>query len=142
MSIKAIKGKKIGMIMVKNSTTSSKNAINIIEAGELKEKPVNKGLNIHNKSLIFLLEGNENFRRVIWFMAYLYVGDEKNQRYLKEVKKQKKLDLVLNEGLKEYFEKEKIKDVKIPEFKISKELNSDEETVFGYLINQIRDEEW
>jgi len=109
MSIKAIKGKKIGMIMVKNSTTSSKNAINIIEAGELKEKPVNKGLNIHNKSLIFLLEGNENFRRVIWFMAYLYVGDEKNQRYLKEVKKQKKIRFSIKWRIKRIFWKRKNK---------------------------------
>jgi len=91
MSTEVKKGQKISMMMIKNFTTSSKNAIKVVEERELKEWPVRKGINLHKNTLIFLLEGSESFRRVMWFLVLAYKMDEVNQKYIEELKKRKRV---------------------------------------------------
>lgn len=132
------KNQKISLLSMKNLTTSKKNAISIVEKGKLKDWPVNKGINLHNNSLNFLLEGDESFRRVLWFLILLYRIDIINQEYLLEAAKQQELDIIADNTLKELFERNGDK-VNFKDFKKSLEFNSDKETIFGYLINQIRE---
>lgn len=137
------KGQKISMMMIKNFTTSSKNAIKVVEEGELKEWPVRKGINLHKNTLIFLLEGSESFRRVMWFLVLAYKMDEVNQKYIEELKKEKELDKIIDSALEEYAEKEGVKNIEIKEFKQSKEMKVEEGTMIEYIVSNIKEKkEW
>jgi len=143
MSTEVKKGQKISMMMIKNFTTSSKNAIKVVEEGELKEWPVRKGINLHKNTLIFLLEGSESFRRVMWFLVLAYKMDEVNQKYIEELKKEKELDKIIDSALEEYAEKEGVKNIEIKEFKQSKEMKVEEGTMIEYIVSNIKEKkEW
>src|SRR5690606_14411370 len=69
--------------MINNLTTSPKNAEKIIGTGEIEEYPLSKGLYMYkNKTLLFLLEDSEDYKKLMGFLVLCYEFDRYNSKQI------------------------------------------------------------
>src|SRR5690606_6135831 len=82
-SKRMINKETIGFAAINNLTTSPKNAEKIIGPGEIEEYPLSKGLYMYkNKTLLFLLEDSEDYKKLMGFLVLCYEFDRYNSKQI------------------------------------------------------------
>lgn len=82
--------KEINFVAINNLTTSSRNdSILVIEPKKMSEWPISKGLFVYpSKTMVFLLEGHEDYRKFICLLVWKYWYDKYNAGSLLQTKSQ------------------------------------------------------
>ncbi len=136
-SLNMKKNKKIEIVGIQNMTTSSKKSTMIIEPNVLTSYPERNGMFIFNSNMIlFFLSNKEEYRRLLWLLTYLYRPDIINQYNL--MLRKKNLDLKAEQNMYDFVKNKPIENIKFLKLKESKEFNSNKETIFGYLLEELK----
>ena len=125
-------GEKVKVINITNLTRSPKNASNIIMKGEV-EGQLAKGLYAYNnKSIYIFLMDKEAIMKAIFLYLLFYKRDSYNKVILERTRKQERMDLVIEENIKE-----KIKVFELEAVRFEK-LWKEEKTVLDYLVESLK----
>ena len=125
-------GEKVKVINITNLTRSPKNASNIIMKGEV-EGQLAKGLHAYNDNSIYIfLMDKEAIIKAIFLLSLFYKRDSYNKVILERTGKQERMDLVIEENIKE-----KIKVFELEAVRFEK-LWKEEKTVLDYLVESLK----